>query len=81
MFQEELRYREKKGRKWIALIIGAVLFGVIGFFLMPTIYQLTKSSYDRSGIEGICNEMFGDVKIEDALTKEVNIIAYDYNSH
>jgi hypothetical protein len=25
--------------------------------------------------------MFGNVRIEDALTREVNIVSYEYNSH
>jgi hypothetical protein len=25
--------------------------------------------------------MFGDVKVADALTPEVNIVAYEYNNH
>lgn len=72
---------EKKGRKWIIMIIGGIIMGLLGWVAMPAFYSLTKSSYDRKGIESICEEMFGNVKIQDALTKEVNIIAYEYNSH
>jgi uncharacterized membrane protein YraQ (UPF0718 family) len=79
ILDEEVKYRERKGRKWITMLIGAVVLGVLGYFLMPSIYQLTKSSYDRSGIEKICDEMFGNVRIQDALTPEVNIVAYEYN--
>ena len=79
IIDEELKYRERKGRKWITLILGAAIGGVIGYFLMPKIYQLTKSSYDRSGIEKICDEMFGNVMLKEALTKEVNIVSYEYN--
>jgi len=38
LFEEEVKYRERKGRKWITLILGAVIFGVVGYFLMPLIY-------------------------------------------
>lgn len=79
IIDEELKYRERKGRKWITLILGAAIGGVAGYFLMPKIYQLTKSSYDRSGIEKICDEMFGNVMLKEALTKEVNIVSYEYN--
>ncbi len=34
IFEEEARYRERKGRKWIALIFGAIGFGLIGYFIM-----------------------------------------------
>jgi len=76
-----MKYMEKKGRKWIVMIIGGVLFFFVGWMLMPYVFMLTKSSYDRSGIEAICEEMFGKVKIHDAITNEVNIISYEYNSH
>jgi hypothetical protein len=48
-----MRYREKMGRKWIVMIIISLVSGIIGWFSMPLIYSLTKSSYDRSGIEGL----------------------------
>lgn len=81
IFNEEMKYNEKKGRKWIVMLVGGVIGFIVGWLLVPLIFSLTKSSYDRSGIESICNEMFGNVKIQDALTKEVNIIAYEYNTH
>ncbi len=79
ILDEEVKYRERKGRKWITLILGAAIGAVLGYLLTPAIYSLTKSSYDRSGIEKICDEMFGDVMLKDALTKEVNIVSYEYN--
>ena len=81
IFIEEMKYTEKKGRKWIVMLVGGVLGFIVGWVMLPLIFSLTKSSYDRSGIESICKEMFGSVKIKDALTKEVNIIAYEYNTH
>jgi patatin-like phospholipase/acyl hydrolase len=43
--------------------------------------MLKHSGYQRTGIETITTEMFGDAKITDALTKEVMIVSYDYASH
>ena len=76
-----MKYRDKKGRKWIVMVVLAVAMGFLGWEAMPFFYSLSKSNYDRKGIEKICAEMFGNVKIIDAITKEVNIVAYDYNSH
>ena len=81
IFNEEMKYMEKKGRKWIVMILGGVIFAMLGWVAMPYVFMLTKSSYDRSGIEAICKEMFGKVRIHDAITNEVNIISYEYNSH
>ena len=63
------------------MLIGGIIMAFLGWVLMPKFFSLTKSSYDRRGIESICNEMFGNIRIQDALTKEVNIVAYEYNSH
>ena len=63
------------------MAIGFVVFGVIGFFIMPTLYSFTKSNYNRKGIEAVTKRMFGDVKLVDAITEEVCIISYDYNKH
>ena len=75
------QYHERKGRKYIVMLIGIALFGLLGFFLMPILYALTNSSYDRRGIESISEEMFGSVNIKDALSEEVMIVSFEYNSH
>lgn len=45
------------------MLIGGIIMGIIGWMIMPSFLALTKSSYDRKGIESICEEMFGNVKI------------------
>jgi hypothetical protein len=47
---------------------------------MPVFYGFTHSSYDRHGIERVCDEMFGTTSIMDALTEEIMIVSYDYNA-
>ena len=38
--------------------------------------------YDRKGIESIADAKFGNTSlVTDALTEEVLIVSYDYNSH
>ena len=63
------------------LVIGFTFIGALGFVLMPKLHNLSHSSYNRKGIEGIVEKLFGYVPIADALTKEVCIIAYEYNTH
>lgn len=76
------KYHEKKGRKWIVMILGTLILGVLGFILMPWIYRSTHSFYDRRGIESIADEKFGTTAlITSALTEEVLIVSYDYNAH
>jgi hypothetical protein len=72
-------YHENLGKKYIVMLIGILLFSALGFYLMPIFYSFTKSHYTRSGIESICDEMFGDTLILDALTPEIMIVSYEYN--
>jgi hypothetical protein len=81
LLEVDNKYHETKGRKWIVMLIGTALFAGLGFYLMPKLYALTHSSYDRKGIESICERMFGNVNIDDALTDEVMIVSFEYNSH
>ena len=71
---------ENKGKKWIAMLIGLFIFAGLGYLLMPVLYSFTHSSYDRQGIEKVCDEMFGTTSLMDALTEEVMIVSYDYNN-
>ena len=81
LLEVDNKYHESKGRKYIVMLIGVTLFAVLGFLIMPTLYAMTHSSYDRKGIESICERMFGNVNIDDALTSEVMIVSFEYNTH
>lgn len=61
------------------MLIGIIIFTVIGYFMTPFIYAQTHSAYDRKGIERVCDEMFGNTSLMDALTEEIMIVSYDYN--
>ena len=37
--------------------------------------------YDRTGIEKICVEKFGEVNINNALSDEIVIVSFEYNTH
>ncbi len=49
--EEYANYHENVGKKWIIAIIGLILGLIIGYFAMPTVYGLTRSNYNRAGIE------------------------------
>lgn len=38
LFKWDLKYREKKGRKWITMLIGVLAVGITGWFVIPLIY-------------------------------------------
>jgi patatin-like phospholipase/acyl hydrolase len=82
LVEADLKYHEDKGKKWIVMLISMTILGVIGFFIMPYLYALSHSEYDRTGIQQVVYEYFGDeTNINEALTKEVVIVSYEWNSH
>lgn len=78
---EYAKYHDNVGKKWIVALVGLILGSVIGYFSIPSIYGLSRSSYDRGGIEKLADQLMGTVRVEDALTHEVAIVAYDFNAH
>jgi hypothetical protein len=53
LFEKDLEYREKTGRKYISMLLGLFLMAPAGWFLMPFVQMLTNSLYDRTGLEGV----------------------------
>ena len=78
MFKNDLKYRERKRFKYIGMLIGIILFWLIGWFGLPLIKKFTNSLYDRTGLEKVSTEQFGDARILDVLTEDVMIVSYDF---
>lgn len=78
MFKKDLKYRERKGRKYITMLIGIFVVGLTAWFILPLFKKLTNSLYDRTGLEKVTTEQFGDARISDVLTEEVMIVTYDF---
>ncbi len=76
--KQEEKYFEKKSRKYIIMLIGIAIFGYTGWFLMTFLRSFTNSLYDRTGLEKVTTEQFGDVRISDVLTEDVLIVTYDF---
>lgn len=74
-------YTSLRGRKWIVTLVGFLLGAFLGL-IVPDIWdKLGNSLYDRSAIEAILrDELIGEFFVDDAVTSEVCIVAYDYNS-
>jgi hypothetical protein len=56
MFQNDLKYRERKGRKYITMLIGLFALGLGGWIGLPLIKKLSNSLYDRTGLEKVTTE-------------------------
>jgi len=50
------------------MVLGFLIMGFLGYLCMPSLYSLTHSSYNRKGLEEICDEKFGTTNINEALT-------------
>ncbi len=75
------KYHMRKSLKWVIMLVMGVLFSLMAYYSIPYIKKAVSSSYDRTGIEGICMNKFGEVNINEALSDEVVIVAFEYNSH
>ena len=74
-------YREKKGRKWITMLIGIFVVGILGWFAMPLVNMMRHSFYNREGIARVTEDKFGVTRISEVITDEVMIVTYDFRHH
>ena len=60
------------------------LFGILGIIagvvIPPIIKKVSSASYDRGGLDNIMDELLGKYKIKDALSHELLVVSYEYNS-
>lgn len=75
----EKEYHEKVGLKWVFLVCGLIIFGFFGYWLMTKIAMLFYPNYDRSGIQKVCNDYFGDATLDNVLTEEIALVSFEYN--
>ena len=78
--EKESKYKANTHRKWILVILGAFVGVFLGFFIPKIWAKLTKSAYSREGLEKVMYENLGNHTINQAITDETLIVAYDYNS-
>jgi hypothetical protein len=81
LFKWDLKYRERKGRKWITMLIGMLALGITGWFVIPLFNKLNHSLYNRLGLQGVTEEKFGETRISEVLTDDIMIVAYDFRNH
>jgi len=77
--ESDTRHHESKQKKWVVMILGTILGGLIGYFVPVELYDMATSKYDRTMLDTTLDEMFGGYRFEDSLTDEVLMIAFSYN--
>ena len=74
------KYLEKKGYRWITMIVSAVLWGILGYYMTTKVaIKLLKSQYDRSGMNALAKELMGDHLLTSATSQEILMTSYEIN--
>ncbi|TNV73200.1 hypothetical protein FGO68_gene11325 [Halteria grandinella] len=55
--------------------------GITGWFVIPLIYQLNHSLYNRLGLASVTEEKFGTTRISEVISEDIMIVAYDFRNH
>lgn len=70
----------KRSCKWV-ILASFLILGLLTSYGIPTlIFKLQSSRYNRQKLESLMEECLGEAYIRDAITDELLIVAYDYNS-
>ena len=78
--QARSAYERNAPKQWIVLALGLILGAVIGTVLPSLVNKLTHSLYSRTSLDSIMKTLLGSYTIDQVLTDEIMIVAYDYNS-
>lgn len=73
-------YMRKRSFKWVVFIVFIFLGIIISYGVPALIHKLSSARYNRLKLEKLMEECLGEANITDAITDEVLIVAYDYNS-
>ena len=73
-------YERNKPKQWVVLIFGTIVGLLIGAYVPSLVNMLLNSLYSRKQLDKIMKDLLGDYKISEALTDEIMITAYEYNS-
>lgn len=78
--ESKAKFEKDRYKKWLVCLVGVLIGGFLGY-TVPTITNvLTRSMYDRAGLDALTLQLLPDFKVTDASPEEVLICAYEYNS-
>lgn len=78
--QAKANYELNKPKMWIVLVFGIIVGMILGVNIPYLINKINHSLYSRKSLDNIMKTLLGDYKIDQALTDELMIVAYEYNS-
>lgn len=86
-FLDEVQYtaleeeiEKKKKYNYISLMVFVFLGLVFSIVVMKVFAKLSKPKYNRTSLEQVMKDRLGHYKVTDAMSDELLITAYDYNS-
>ena len=75
------QYERRSIFKWAVTAIFA-FFGVVAAYYGPLyLGKFEISLYKRDGLDELTKAYFGTKNVEDALTDEILLVAYEFNTH
>lgn len=78
--ESKAKFERDRYKKWLVAMVGVLIGGFLGYTI-PTITKvLSRSMYDRAGLDKLTLDLLPDFKVKDASPDEVLICAYEYNS-
>ena len=78
--ESKAKFEKDKYKKWLVCLVGVLIGGFLGYGVPTVANVLTKSMYDRAGLDALTLKLLPDFKVKDASPDEVLICAYEYNS-
>ena len=80
MCEAEEEYDKNRPKKWVVFAIGLLIGFILGIEIPKWSSFLLNAKYSRGSLDQIMKDLLGAYNVKDALTDELLIVAYDYNS-
>ena len=78
--ESKAKFERDRYKKWFVAMVGVLIGGFLGYTIPTITSVLTRSMYDRAGLDKLTLDLLPDFKVYDASPDEVLICAYEYNS-
>lgn len=76
----EAKYQAQKIKKYFVFALGLIIGLILGIKIPSIVNMLTHSSYSRVSLDNIMQTLLGKFHINQSMTDEILIVAYEYNS-
>lgn len=73
-------FKQNKWKKWLVLVLGVCVGGLLGKAVPLVLNKLLNPLYSREKLDETMLALLGKNKMDKALSQEVLMVAYDYNS-